>query len=354
MRGFALTEWGHPLKEMEKPDPKPIGKEVLVKVRSCGLCHSDLHIQEGHFGGHGGDGPILNMAEHGVTLPLFAGHEIYGEIKDFGPLSGLTEADKGTPVIVFPWTGCQECEACKAGHDEQCSTPRFIGTHHPGGYADTIIVPQAKYCVNAENVSPAQAGVCACAGITALNALHKLGPGKESYIAVIGLGGVGLMVVTVAKALGFKKVMGIDVDDAKLKAAKASGADAVFNSNKAGVVDAIKAEARGGIVGVIDLVGITKTAELGISLLQPPGGVYVVVGLAGGELRMPTVLMAELQYSLHGSHVGTLDDLNEFVGMVKQGKIKPIPATPVPMADINKCLDQLRAGQVTGRLVMTW
>ena len=353
MKGYALTEWGNPLREVPIPDLKPVGKEVLVKVLTSGLCHSDLHTQDGHFGGYGGEGFKLSFTDMGCKLPCFPGHEVYGVIQDFGPDAGLTNADKGKPVIVFPWTGCQKCAACKAGHDEQCPTPAFIGTHLPGGLAEAIIVPQAKYCVNAEGIDPLHAGSYACAGVTAMSALKKLGPDKESFIAVVGLGGVGLTVLSIAKALGFKKVAGIDVDDAKLEVASKLGCDKTFNSTEAGVVDRIKAETGGGVVGVVDLVGITKTVELGVAIMKP-GAVYVAVGLAGGELRIPLPLLVFTQCVFRGSVVGTLDDLNQVVALAKQGKIKPIPASPVPVSEINKSLDQLRAGKVSGRLVLMW
>jgi propanol-preferring alcohol dehydrogenase len=348
MKGYALFEWGKPLKELEMPDPKPAGKEVLVAVHNCGLCHSDLHIQDGYFGD---DVMRLNFSEMGCTLPVFPGHEIYGRIQKFGPESGLTAADIGKPVIVFPWTGCGKCPACESGHDEDCPTPCFIGTNVAGGYSDTVLVRDAKFCVDATGIDPLVAGLYSCSGITALNALKKLGPNKEDWIAVLGAGGVGLMTIAVAKALGFKKIAAIDIDEAKLSTAIKWGASAGFCSKLPEIATKIKAETGGGVIGLVDLVGKSATVALGAEVMKR-NAVYVNVGLAGGELRLPLPLLTFMQFQFRGSLVGTLQDLNEVVALAKQGKLKPLPAQAVPIQNTNQSMDQLRAGKVSGRIVL--
>jgi D-arabinose 1-dehydrogenase-like Zn-dependent alcohol dehydrogenase len=344
MKGYALVEWEKPLQEYEAPNPKPAGKEVLVAVDSCGLCHSDLHIQDGLVGGDG--------TRQDLSQPFFLGHEIYGRIREFGPETGLTTADIGKPVIVFPWVGCGECPACENGHDENCPTPRYNGIQVAGGFADMVLVRDAKFCVDAAGIDPLVAGLYACSGVTAFNALKKLGPGKEDWIAVVGVGGVGLMTIAVAKALGFEKVAAIDIDEAKLPAATEYGADAVFSSKLPEVAKKIKAETSGGVTGLVDLVGSSATAALGVELLRP-NAVQVTVGMAGGELRVPLMLLTVMQLQFRGSFVGTLQDLKEVVDLARQGKLKPMPGHPVPIQDVNRSMDLLRAGKVSGRILLT-
>jgi len=349
MKGYALLEWGKPMAEHQEPDPKPAGKEVLVAVKNCGLCHSDIHTQDGYFGD---ESMKLKFTDMGCKLPMFPGHEVYGFIKDFGPESGLTKADVGKPVIVFPWTGCGKCPACLSGHDEDCPTPCIIGTNMPGGFADTVIVREAKFCVDATGVDPLVAGLYACSGITALNAVHKLGPNKEDWIAVIGVGGVGLMTVAIAKALGFQKIAALDIDEAKLAIAAEYGAQKGFCSKLPGIADIIKEQTGGGVAGVVDLVGRSATVALGVDIMKR-GGVHVTVGLDGGELRVPLPVLTFMQFQFRGSLVGTLQDLKEVVALARQGKIKPTPTKAVPVAEINQSMDLLRAGKVSGRIVLT-
>jgi propanol-preferring alcohol dehydrogenase len=350
MKAYVLEEFGKPLHERSIDAPAPTGKEVLVRVRSTGLCHSDLHFQDGYLS-LGGDAR-LNLPDIGIVPPLIMGHETYGEIDDFGPDSGLTAADKGRPVIVYPWLGCGTCGFCTSGRDNQCQAARQIGVHDPGGHAELIIVREPKFLVDATGIDPVIAGPYSCSGLTGYSALRKLGERQKEWIAIIGLGGVGLMTLAVAKGLGFEKIVAIDIDDAKLATATADyGADLAFNSTHDDVADRIRTET-GGLSGAVDLVGSTESVALGAGLLGQ-GGVYVSVGLFGGELRFPLPPLAVMQLQFRGSFTGTLDELNELVAIVRQGRVKPIPTRAVPIDQVNECIAELRGGKVSGRIVLT-
>src|SRR3990172_7253334 len=113
MKALRLEEFGEDLGERELDDPVPAGGEVLVRVLSCGLCHSDLHFHEGFF--DLGGGQHLDVQNLGVQLPAALGHEVYGRIEDFRPESGLTDGDRERLVIVFPWLGGGGGEVWTAG-----------------------------------------------------------------------------------------------------------------------------------------------------------------------------------------------------------------------------------------------
>ena len=350
MKAYLLKEFGAELSERELDDPEPTGKEVLVRVLSTGLCHSDLHFQDGFFdlgGGH-----RLSVLDVGVSLPTALGHEVYGRIEAFGPESGLSADDRDRPVIVYPWIGCGTCELCTSGRDNMCPAPQQIGVQRPGGFAEKIIVPEAKFLVDAEGIDPVLAGSYACSGLTAYAALKKLGSIQDRWIGIIGLGGVGLMALAIAKGTGFEQVVAIDIDDEKLKTASGDyGADRVFNARGDDVAGAVTSEV-GRLAGVVDFVGSSESVSLAAGLLCG-GGVSVTIGLFGGELRFPLPALAVQQLQFRGSFTGTPAELEELIGSVRQGRIKPIPARPVPIADVNDSIQQLRGGHVSGRLVLT-
>jgi D-arabinose 1-dehydrogenase-like Zn-dependent alcohol dehydrogenase len=350
MKAYLLEEFGADLVERELDDPVPVGTEVGVRVLSCGLCHSDLHFHEGFLdlgGGH-----HLEVGKVGVNLPTALGHEVYGRIEDFGPDSGLGEADRGRLVIVFPWIGCGECEFCTSGRSNMCPAPEQIGVHRPGGYAAKIVVQDVKFLIDAQGVDPVLAGCYACSGLTAYSALKKLGSIEDESIGIIGLGGVGLMALAVAKGIGFENVVTLDIDDQKLRTARDSyGADRTFNARGADVVEAVVSGV-GRLAGVVDFVGSSETVLQAAGLLRG-GGVSVTVGLFGGELRFPLPALAVQQLQFRGSFTGTLAEFKELMGFVRAGRIKPIPARPVPFTDVNESMRRLRAGEVSGRIVLT-
>ncbi len=351
MKAYVIEEFGKPLQAREFDDPTPTGKEVLVRVRYAGLCHSDLHFHDGYF--QLGTEQRLPVEAIGLQLPHAVGHEIYGEIEDFGPEAGLSDADKGKPVIVYPWLGCGDCPACNSGNDNMCPTPHQIGVNSFGGHAEKVIVREPKFAVDAEGIDPVMAGLYACSGLTSYSSLKKLGPIQDRWLAIVGLGGVGMMALAVAKGMGFQKVVVVDIDDEKLKTAVDEyGADKAFNGKTEGVVDQIKAETGGGAAGVVDYVGSDQSMATGTGALAPTG-VYVSVGLFGGSLHFPLVPMAVMQFVFRGSFVGTLGELEEVIGLVRQGKIKPIPTRAVPFTEVNDSIEQLRAGKVIGRVVLT-
>lgn len=199
MRSYCVTAFGEPLQLMEQPTPVPQGAEVLLQVRAAGVCHSDLHLQDGGY--DLGQGRMLKLADRGINLPLTMGHEVVGKVVALGP--DASGAAPGDVRLIFPWIGCGCCPACRRGTENLCATPNCIGVNRAGGYADHILVPDAKYLIDIAPLTPGQAAPFACSGLTAYSALKKLGTLlSEQPVGIIGAGGVGLMAVSLVKALG--------------------------------------------------------------------------------------------------------------------------------------------------------
>ena len=137
---YPFDGFGKPLAQALRETPQPTGSEVLVRVGSCGLCHSDLHLHEGYF--DLGNGHKLDLSR-GIAPPRVLGHEIAGTVVAVGSeASGVAVGDRR---VVYPWIGCGSCGACKSGDEELCGPARALGINCDGGFADHVLVPHARY-----------------------------------------------------------------------------------------------------------------------------------------------------------------------------------------------------------------
>jgi D-arabinose 1-dehydrogenase-like Zn-dependent alcohol dehydrogenase len=220
MRSFQLTSFGSSLAENTRPAPEPKDTEVLVRVRGAGVCHSDVHIWEGHY--DLGSGRKLSFANR-VALPLTLGHETAGEVVRLGPkATGVKPGDK---VLACSWIGCGECAACGAGDEHLCVKPGFLGVNRDGGYSDYVVVPHPRYLIDIGDIDPVSAAPLVCSGLTTYSALKKFGSTLERVpTIIIGAGGLGLMSIGVLKMMNGKGAVVVELDERKRKAALDAGA----------------------------------------------------------------------------------------------------------------------------------
>ena len=354
MKSYDVCECGAPLRLMERPTPKPTGAEVLLKVIAAGVCHSDLHIWEGGYDlGHGRK--PLSLKDRGVSLPRTMGHETVGEVMAFGP--DVTAADKGDLkvgdiALVYPWLGCGKCEVCLAGEENMCLKPYSLGVHCDGGYADHMIVPNPKYLLNLRGLDPVTAAPYACSGVTTYSALKKVEADFNTPIVIFGAGGLGLMALSLLKAMGGRGAIVVDIDARKREAAEAAGALATVDGGASDALEQLAQKAGGPIRAVIDLVGNAKTTQLGFDCLTK-GGKLVIVGLFGGGATFALPLIPIKAITIQGSYVGNLRETKELLDLVRAKKIAPIPVTPMPLAKANEALVDLQKGRLVGRAVLT-
>src|SRR5262249_23097818 len=221
MLSYDVTEWGKPLQSATRETPRPTGTEVLLKLKYCGVCHSDVHIRDGYF--ELGGGKRFYMTERGMKLPHTLGHEPYGTVLAAGPDAGSVPI--GQDRLVCPWIGCGTCVRCREGQDNMCMAPRYVGGQRPGGSADPLLIPHPKYLIDATGVDPAWAATLSCSGLTTYSAVSKLHPiPRDEWVAVMGAGGLGLMAIEMLRASGHERIVAVDIDAAKLEAARAAGA----------------------------------------------------------------------------------------------------------------------------------
>jgi len=348
MLSYDVVQWGEPLEKAERKTPKPKGTEVLLKLKYCGVCHSDVHIRDGYF--DLGGGKRLPMSERGMNLPVTLGHEPYGTVVAAGPEAG--DVAIGEDRLVYPWTGCGACARCREGLDNFCMSPRSIGLQRPGGYSDHLLVPHPHYLVDASGIDTAWAATLSCSGLAAYGAVSKLNPiPREEWVIVMGAGGLGLSALSLLRAMGHKFILAADIDNTKLNAAKKAGAAATVNSRDADAAEKIKKISGGPIYGAVDLVGTTETARLALGALRK-GGRLILVGLYGGEIPLSLVTTIQRALTIQGSHLGSVEELKQVVAFAREGKLQPIPIQKRLLSEVSRTLDELKAGAIVGRVVV--
>lgn len=347
MHRQSLVKFDAPLCETIVETPKPTGREVLVRVERCGLCHSDLHIQDGYA--DLGGGKRLDTTR-GMRLPFTLGHEIAGVVEDVGP--DAARALIGAKKAVFPWIGCGQCRDCSHGDENLCLRPRFLGVSIDGGFASHVLVPDPKYLLDYDPLPVSQAATLMCSGVTAYGALKRLtGRPRQRNLLLIGLGGVGQMGLSLAQAMFTQKVSVADVNPAARERALENGGAVAYDPAEPDIARRILKETEGGFDGVVDFAGNERSMAFAVSVLAR-GGKIVVSGLMGGNFSLPMVQWAYKRMTIEGFMVGTLAEGHELMAMARAGKIKPTPMREEPLTDVQTWIEALRAGRVVGRVVL--
>jgi D-arabinose 1-dehydrogenase-like Zn-dependent alcohol dehydrogenase len=290
------------------------------------------------------------LADRGIKLPLTMGHENVGEVVAVGP--DAKDVKVGDVRLVNPWMGCGECKVCQRGDENLCLKPQNVGVFSQGGYATHMLVPSHRHLFDIGNLSPTDAAPLACSGVTAFSALKKIPTLQDEAVVIIGAGGVGLMGVTLAKKMGAKDIVIVDIDAGKRDAALKAGATKAVDGGAADAAAQIQKATGGGAWGVVDFVGSGATVNLAMASIIK-GGAIVVVGLYGGDVTVPTPYLPLRAMTLRGSYVGSQSDMAELIDLVKRTGMPPVPIKKRPLEAVNDTLNDLRAGKIVGRVVLT-
>ena len=349
MKSAKIVKVNQPLQIEETKTPKPKGSQVLVKVQSSGVCHSDIHLWEGGY--EGPQGQFLKTTDRGVKYPLTPGHEIAGVVDSLGEQTeGFAKNEK---VLVYPWIGEGLCPACRTGEENLCDKPRSLGIYNDGGYAEYVLVPSYKYLIKlGDEIDTNTSAPLSCSALTAYGAVKNGNLTPNDNVVIVGTGGLGLMAIQLAKAITGSRIIALDRDDNKLKAAKENGADDIINSEKEDAAKAVmELTGRMGADAVIDFVNASSTVETDLNFLRRRAKL-VLVGLFGGELKLNLIAMPTRSYKLIGSYTGSMNDLIELVSLAKRGIIKPIISNKFKLEEATKALKMLRDGKILGRGVI--
>ncbi len=337
MRALVLEQFGGPFVTKDVPTPAIAPHEALVRVRNVGVCGTDLKIRANRMG-------------LGV-IPLIMGHEIAGEVAEVGSeVRGFAAGDR---VIVNFYVTCGRCRFCRVGRDTLCAEVRQHGFSIDGGFAEYLKTPGVNLCKVPDHVPLEHACILGDAVATSYHAITKrarVRPGTT--LALIGVGGVGLHALQMAKMAG-GWVIAVDVNDARLELARTLGADAVVDARSGPFHEAVRELTDGeGVDVVLEFVANQQTLPSSYLSLKRAGRL-VFVGYTP-ELPM-SVMPRELvrnELEIVGSRANTKQELQETMDLVARGRIKPIVDQVFPLAEIEKAFDGLREGSSLGRNVL--
>jgi propanol-preferring alcohol dehydrogenase len=321
------------LEELAFPDPGP--GEILVQMRASGVCHTDVHAVDG-------DWPVK------PGLPFIPGHEGVGIATKIGrDVRAVKVGDR----VGLPWlrSACGQCEWCITGWETLCPNAVYGGYTANGSFADYALAPAAYVAHIPDRLSDIEAGPILCAGLTTWKALRETEAQPGQWIAISGVGGLGQLAVQYGVALGFH-VIAIDIDDDKLVTEKRMGAELALNAQQDDVVNRVQSEiggAHGVVVTAVSLSAFTKA--VGITRRR---GTCVLVGLPPGEFPTPLFDVVLKRITIRGSLVGTRLDLQDCLSIAAARNIRADIRTE-PLEKINNALDDLRHGNVKGRIVLT-
>ncbi len=246
------------------PVPALEPDEVLVEVKACGICGSDIPR-------------VLHGGTH--FYPITVGHEFSGRIANVG--SNVADVEVGERVTVAPLVPCQNCEECEQGHPAMCGHYSFIGSRRQGAMAEYVAVPARNIVRIADNVTYEQAA-CIEPITVALHGIERAGAIVSGKSAIVyGCGTIGMLTMECLKAKGLERVYAIDIDDNKLAMAKKLGAYEAINSKN---VDVVSYFAEHGLVDyAFETAGVPFLQAQILELVKKKGAV-VYIGTAHGDV----------------------------------------------------------------------
>ncbi|WIW44075.1 alcohol dehydrogenase AdhP [Bradyrhizobium sp. 62B] len=335
MKAAIVKQFGKPLVIEDVPVPQPGPGEVLVKVKACGVCHTDLHAASG-------DWPVKPVP------PFIPGHEAAGIVAALGP--GVKNLKVGDAVgVAWLHDACMSCEYCETGWETLCEHQHNTGYSVNGGFAEYVVASAAFAAKLPATVDFAAIAPILCAGVTTYKGLKETEARPGEWVVISGVGGLGHVAIQYAKAMGLK-VAAVDIAEDKLALARETGADLAVNALTDGAVDKVLAATGGGAHGVLVTAVSTAAFSQALKMVRRKGTVSLV-GLPPGEFPTPIFDVVLKRITVRGSIVGTRRDLDEAVAFAADGKVKA-EVTKVPLAQINEVFDRMKAGKIDGRMVL--
>ena len=329
MKAIRVTAIGSPLEEAEIEIPSIGARDVLVRVKAAGICHSDAHYRAG-----------VSPVE---SLPLTLGHEVAGVVEQTG--SDVQGFAKGDRVCLHYLVTCGQCVFCQTGTEQFCSTAEMIGKHRDGGYAEFIALPERSVFRLPDEIPFEQGAILMCSSATSLHALHKarLRPGET--VAIFGAGGLGISALQLARHLGAAQVFAVDINSRKLDLAQSFGAVPV-DATLRDPVEQIRELTHGrGVDVALELVGLALTMHQAVRSLAILGRA-ALVGLSQENFEFaPYAELLNKEAEIIGVSDHLASEIPVLLELARTGKLDfshgVISTVPLEAGVVNDALDRL-------------
>jgi len=336
MQAAVVKEFGKNLSVEDVPVPQPGVREVLVKLVSSGVCHTDLHAAEG-------DWPVK------PSPPFIPGHEGVGSVVALG--EGVKSLKVGDLVgCAWLWSACGKCQFCSTGWETLCEEQQNAGYSVDGSFGQYMLM-DARYAVRIPaDADLVEVAPILCAGVTVYKGLKMTEARPGQWVVISGIGGLGHIAVQYAVAMGLR-VAAVDIADDKLALAKKHGAELLVNALTEDPVEVVQ-RVTGGAHGV--LVTAVHPSAFGQSIHMARRGATIVFnGLPAGDFPASIFEIVLKGLTVRGSIVGTRQDMREALDFYSRGEIHPTISTR-DLGDINAIFDEMKQGKIDGRVVIKY
>ena len=333
MRAVVVSRYGGSLEATTRPIPRAAPDEVLVRVRASGLCSTDLHLLSGRQ-------PL-------GELPRIIGHELAGDVVEVG--ADVTGWQPGNRVTAAIDVTCGHCRHCLSGQTQRCRSMKRIGFERDGGHADYVVVPAANLVALPPGIPYEAAAILPDAVACMYHSLiHQGGVGIGQRVLILGVGGLGIHGVQIAKRAG-AEVIATSRRPQRLALATRYGAVALDASRApvgASVVEITQGE---GVDVVVDNIGTRDSVRQGLAVLRP-GGKFLVVAYVDEMFEIPSLPLFSTELEIIGCRGSTKQDLIDVVEMVHAGDLTPILGESYTLSRIGEAAARLEAGDLAGRI----
>jgi len=336
LKAAVLHATGQPFQIEDVPIPEIGPDEVLIQTQTCGICRTDIHIQDG--------------LAYVPSLPLIPGHEPAGVITQVGErVTGWSTGDRVVPHLFMT---CGECCYCRGGKDAQCSDVEgIIGVTCGGGFAEYFKAPARNLLRLPDEVPFDIGGLVSCAVITAVHAYRRSRLSVNDTAVVLGAGGIGQILIQILKAAG-ARVVAWSRSRASLDIAQQVGADLALSLLDESAVEKIQEfSGTGGAAVVYECVGYANTMKLASQSVMR-GGQIVVIGEEADFPEIDTIQIAQRELEIIGSRNGSRQDASDALAWMAAGVIAPPIYARFPLDEFNKGLQLVRDGSAHGRVII--